>query len=320
VIAPYPDRPGERDRWILALRGPRNRLDPRRPYGSFVEKEASEAGTPVSVATLLLTNRECPWRCLMCDLWQNTLTETTEQGAIPEQLRQALVSLPPARRIKLYNAGSFFDPKAIPPADYGEIARLLDPFERVIVESHPALVGRACLAFRSLLRGELEVAIGLETVHPEVLPRLNKRMTLERFRRAAGFLRENGLALRVFVLTDLPWIPADETLSWVQRSVEFAFDSGATAVSIIATRLGNGALETLRDRGEFSLPDLRTLEAAAARALALRRGRVFADVWSLESLRRCADCFPARVERLRVMNLRQIVPPPVDCQICGGSS
>ena len=35
----------------------------------------------------------------------------------PLQIRGAIATLPPARQVKLYNAGSFFDPRAIPPAD-----------------------------------------------------------------------------------------------------------------------------------------------------------------------------------------------------------
>ena len=133
------------------------------------------------VATIFLTNRECPFRCLMCDLWRNTLTETVPAGAIPAQIDHALRSLPPARQLKLYNSGSFFDPRAIPPEDYAAIAQRANRFERLIVENHPALIGDACLRFRDLLTGRLEVAMGLETVHPEVAAALNKRMTLEQF-------------------------------------------------------------------------------------------------------------------------------------------
>ena len=48
---------------------------------------------------------------------------------------------------------------------------MLDGFERVIVESHPAFLAgvyaRAMPRFRELISGQLEVAIGLETAHPE---------------------------------------------------------------------------------------------------------------------------------------------------------
>src|SRR5919205_882799 len=144
----------ERDARIVAQRGPKNRLDPRRPYAFLVEPERSVTGEVVDVSTLFLTNRECPYRCLMCDLWRNTLDERVPAGAIPEQIRHALDRLPPARQVKLYNSGSFFDPAAIPPEDYPEIARLVAPFERVIVECHPAMLGRRCLQFQELVRGD----------------------------------------------------------------------------------------------------------------------------------------------------------------------
>ena len=117
------------DDWVVANRPPRNPVSADRPYASLVEPEPATDGGLVDVATLFLTNRECPFRCLMCDLWKNTLTESVAPGQIPEQIRRALADLPPARHLKLYNAGSFFDPRAIPPDDYAEIARLAAPFE-----------------------------------------------------------------------------------------------------------------------------------------------------------------------------------------------
>ncbi|HLN58822.1 MAG TPA: radical SAM protein [Thermoanaerobaculia bacterium] len=316
MISPYPALPAGRDRWILERRGPRNALDPRRPYAQLSEVEPDDAGEPVPVSTIFLTNRECPWHCLMCDLWRNTLVEAVAPGAIPEQIRFALSRLPAARWVKLYNAGSFFDPKAIPRADYAPVARLLSGFERVIVESHPSLVGESCFEFRDAVKGALEVAMGLETVHPKVLPLLNKGMTLEQFRRSADFLSREGISLRAFVLVGLPFSSEAESLLWACRSVEFAFDCGASVVSLIPTRAGNGALDALAERGEFSLPGLASVEDALAFGLSLRRGRVLADLWDLERLRRCAQCFGPRAERLRTMNLTQSVPPPAGCDSC----
>ena len=264
MIADFPGDPRLRDRWILDRRGPRNPVEPSRPYAAFVEEEAGESGELASVATVFLSNRECPWRCLMCDLWKNTLEEDTPPGAIPEQIRHAIAELPASRWIKLYNSGSFFDAKAIPPSDDEAIASLLAPFERVIVESHPALVGPRCERLQRLLPGRLEVAMGLETIHPEILPRLNKRMTLAQYRRATDFLNSRGIAHRAFLLVGLPWIESAEALDWALRSAAFAFDCGACAVSLIPTRSGNGAMEALQARGEFAPPRLSLLEAAAS--------------------------------------------------------
>lgn len=314
---PYPATAAERDRWILALRPEREAANPWRPVAFFLEDERADSGEIVPVATIFLTNRECPWRCLMCDLWRQTLTETVPLGAIAAQIEHALERLPPARQIKLYNSGSFFDSRAIPTRELPAIARLLRGFERVIVESHPALVKPASLAFRERIEGTLEVAMGLETAHPGILARLNKRMTLDQFAQAAALLREHSVALRTFILVKPPFLDEAAALHWAQRSLDFAADCGATAATLIPTRPGNGALELLADRGEFSPPRLATLEAAHAYGIARKRGRVFADLWDLARFSECPACFFRRETRLREMNLQQLVFDPIRCEHCG---
>jgi radical SAM enzyme (TIGR01210 family) len=305
------------DAWIEGQRPPRNPLDPSRPYLFFVEDERSREGEIVPVNTVFLTNRECPWRCLMCDLWKNTLAETVPAGAIPAQIEYALARLPDTRAIKLYNSGSFFDPRAIPLADYPAIASLLARFEHVIVECHPALIGENCLRFRDTLSGRLEVAMGLETVHPGILPRLNKRMTLEQFAEAAELLRNSAIDLRAFILVKPPFMPDAEAVYWAERSLDFAFQCSAAAASLIPTRGGNGAMETLAVAGDFEQPGIDTLEASLEYGLGLRKGRVFADLWELERLSKCGACYPARAARLQQMNLRQFVTDRIDCRACG---
>jgi archaeosine synthase beta-subunit len=310
----YPAKTAERDAWILSRRPARAIRDPYLPYQYFVEEECAIGGAVEPVATIFLTNRECPFRCLMCDLWRNTLNETVPLGAIPAQIDHALLKLPPARQLKLYNSGSFFDPQAIAPADYAAIAQRANRFERLIVENHPALTGDACLRFRDLLSGKLEIAIGLETAHAEVLAGLNKRMTLEQFSTAASFLRRNGIDLRVFILVQPPLMPAAEALEWAERSLAFAMEVGATAATLIPTRAGNGAMEALM----FAPPSLATLESAMEYGLRLEAGRVFADLWELRES--CPYCHAQRAARLRQMNLQQVVLDRIPCNHCGGVS
>ena len=313
----YPKRATERDRWILSRRPPRGSVNPDEPYAYFLEEECGAHGHAEPVAAIFLTNRECPFRCAMCDLWHNTLTESAPVGAIPRQIDLALKRLGPARSVKLYNSGSFFDPRAIPPDDYKAIAQCVRDFERVIVECHPAFVGRLCAAFRGLLNGRLEVAMGLETAHPEVLEKLNKRMTLEDFAAAAEFLLGHQIDVRAFILVQPPFMKGHEALNWAQRSLDFAFECGAAAATLIPTRGGNGAMETLAAAGEFSPPALSLLEDAAAYGIGLGRGRVFTDLWNLKRATECAACFEARVARLSEMNLRQALGGAVHCAACG---
>jgi radical SAM enzyme (TIGR01210 family) len=304
--------PGEGvDAWILRHRPARHAVDPAVAYAALVEPEHSRRGTVEDVATIFLTNRECPFRCLMCDLWKNTTTERVAPGAIPGQIRSALDRLPPATAIKLYNSGNFFDAQAIPPEDHAEIARLAAPFETVIVECHPRLVGRSCLAFRDRLRGELDVAMGLETVHPEVLPKLNKRMTLDDFARAAGFLRENSMYVRAFILLRPPFLSDDEGVEWARRSIDFAFDVGVECCAVIPTRGGNGVMELLAADGRYAPPSLEAMEDVLDYGLSRGRGRVFVDLWDIDRVSPEAPSRPARIARLADMNLTQRITPPI---------
>src|SRR6185503_13071383 len=157
------------------------------------EQERMASGEVANVATIFLTNRECPWKCLMCDLWRNTAP--VPPGSVPRQIEHALSRLPDASVLKLYNAGSFFDVGAIPRSDWRDIISLCLPFEQLVVECHPRLVGRNVLEFADMFQGQLEVAMGLETCNPVALEKLNKRITVQDFARSARFLRENKIAV-----------------------------------------------------------------------------------------------------------------------------
>lgn len=314
---PYPETARDRDRWILERRGSRAVLNPERPQAFLVEQEPAADGKLLETATIFLTNRECPFRCVMCDLWQHTLTTTVDEGAIPRQIEFALGNAGRVEQVKLYNSGSFFDPRAVPETDYPAIAEQLTAAGRVIVECHPAFLGDRVRRFRSLLPGALEIAIGLESADERVLPRLNKRMALADFSRAAEFVLNSGMDLRVFVLLAPPFLKPSEGLTSTIQSVAHAFTCGASVVSLIPTRAGNGAMEALRSLGLYQPPSLANIEACFAEAMRGKQGRLFLDLWDLEQFSVCANCLPQRRARLEAMNLRQENLPPVACHECG---
>jgi radical SAM enzyme (TIGR01210 family) len=301
------------DKWILDNRGKKNPVDPRKPTAWLVEKERTVSGEIEDTAIIFLTNMECPFHCLMCDLWKNTTDRPVPVGAIPAQIEWAMEQMPKVKHLKLYNSGSFFDERAIPVSDYGRIASLVSGFETVIVESHPKFIDESCLNFRNMLKPELQVAIGLETVHPEILRKLNKHLTLDDFRDSVCFLTKNGIRSRAFILLKPPFLSESEGIYWAKRSIDFAFNVGVECCTIIPVRAGNGAMELLMEKGDFSLPDIHSLETVLEYGIGLNAGRVFADVWDLGLFSKCNKCIDKRINRLNTMNMNQEIVDRKEC-------
>ena len=302
------------DKWIKSRRGKKNQVDPLKPYACLIEKEHTISGNVEDVATIFLTNKECPFTCLMCDLWKNTTDYRVPPGNIPNQIEWAISRMPPVQHIKLYNSGNFFDVQAIPQEDYKDIARLLRGFNTVIVESHPKLISQKSLEFRDLLESELEIAIGLETIHPEVLPLLNKQMGTDDFKQSVKYLLKNEIRSRAFILLRPPYLSEAEGIEWAKKSIDFAFECGVECCVVIPTRQGNGALEELEKQGHFSLPAIHSLEEVLDYGLGLKAGRIFADLWDIELFSTCDTCLLQRRKRLEACNLQQHIMEPISCR------
>ncbi len=268
---------------------------------------------------MFLAGAECPFTCAFCDLWQWTIDGPTPPGALTLQLEKVLRELggDSPERLKLYNASNFFDRHAVPDQDLVEISELAKKFPGLTVESHASTVGPRTLDFARRFGGRLEVAMGLETIHPVASAHLNKRLDLARFDQAARFLGENDIDLRVFVLLGAPYIDPSESVEWTVRSVEYGVDRGASVVSIIPIRGGNGEMERLLELGLFTPPSLAQLEETLERCLAFPECVVTADLWDAARLAGCDRCKTDRIDRLRCLNLSGRSEEDVSCGKCG---
>jgi radical SAM enzyme (TIGR01210 family) len=309
------------DRRIRSLRPPKGRVDPYTADGKLLEEERRPDGSIERALTVFLTGAECPFTCSFCDLWRWTINGPTPTGALTRQLESVLQALegPIPDRLKLYNASNFFDQQAVPSEDLPGIARLAGSFAAITVESHANTIGARTLAFARQVSGRLEVAVGLETIHPIAAAQLNKRLDLARFDWAARFLSENGIDLRVFVLLGLPYVHADESVAWTVRSAAYAVERGASVVSIIPVRAGNGELERLQGLGHFVPPTLSQLEEALDLCLQFTSTVVTADLWDVDLLPACEHCRSERIERLRRLNLTGRAEPRIECPMCGAA-
>jgi hypothetical protein len=98
--------------------------------------------------------------------------------------------------------------------------------------------------------------------------------------------------------------------------VEYAARCGASVVSIIPVRGGNGEMERLAELGHFTTPTLAELEQALDLCVGWEETAVTADLWDVERLVSCAHCRDERIERMRRINVTGRAEPRVRCGLC----
>lgn len=288
--------------------------NPFEPVAAFHESELGSDGRMLDTATILIANRECPFRCIYCDLWKHTLDTPTPVGAVPQQIATAFEQLGRSEfeQVKLYNAGNWFDGQAIPKRDHIAIADLLQSCERVVIENHPKLCDERVLAFRDLVPGKLEIALGVETVDDAILRRLDKSLTLADSELAIEFLRRHAIDVRAFLLFPPPYQTGDIVTPAV-HAVEWCLARETTAVVLIPLRVDSGIMPQLVSEGVARKPLLEEIESVAAHfsnGTGARLGRVFIDLWDADQHFRAEPNFETRLARLRRFNETQVFDGP----------
>jgi archaeosine synthase beta-subunit len=295
---------------ILEFRGPK-RLpsDHATPYVT-TELEPGPNGRAQSATTVFLTGKECPFRCMMCDLWKYTTDHATPAGSLVDQLAAVLPEIQHRDTIKLYNASNFFDPQAVPTSDLPVLARMVADFHTVVVENHPKLVGPAASEFAAQLNGRLQIALGLETADDSLLQQLNKKMQVADYDQACRRLKKGGLQVRTFVLLPAPGVPRAAMRSHTLATVRHALEQGSDVTSLIPLRGGNGVMDHLIASGQVLLPDVDVLIDTFTEAVRLGRTTgsgqaVLLDLWDLEKFARPGLDVATLRHQLQAINLSQ---------------
>ena len=181
------------------------------------------------------------------------------------------------------------------------------------VESHPRLVGERTWRFRDRLAPSLEVAMGLETAHPDALARLNKGCTSTTSPPRRAALAAHGVGLRVFLLVHPPFVPRDERTPWLLRSIDVGdrrrrvrdrADPDPRRHAARWRRWPAAGAVRAAVAGRRSKTRRRSAIGSRGRS----RARVLADLWDLAAFAACAACLEARRARLLRLNLEQRVP------------
>lgn len=313
----HPDSRTTISRSVSSFRTDKNPVVLNKPYGFFREFEWVNARQRRSISTLLITNRECPWRCTMCDLWKNTTDAPVGAPEIISQIQFGISKLPSSDWIKIYNSGSFFDLKAIPRDAWKPIAKMCHDYSHLIVENHPRLVSNKILEFQSYLKPSLEIAMGLETANEEILKKLNKGFTLTDFRKSCNFLRKANIKIRAFILIAPPWTQShSQAVNDVISSCKFAEECGIDQISLIPTRGDSGFMKKLQLSGEFIPFHSELIEDAFDGAITSFTNRCHLDTWDLNKFFDCHSCKTERISRIERINQHQSISQRISCSDC----
>lgn len=270
-------------------------------------------GAPRPIGTVYLRNGACPFSCVYCALYRQAGPAPCTGVEIAAQIRSARSRLPPVTAIKLYNGSSLFEPRSIRQTaeDLRSIAAAVEDLDLVVVEARAENAHRA-LDFAPLLRGRLEVAIGLEVADDALLLRLGKPTSLRRFREAATLLEEAGILLRAFVLVQPPFVAGEEARRLALATFDFARGCGARVVSLLPVVSEHAPMETLRAEGSFAEISVEAYFDVVADCVRSGGAIVLVETAALDRLPGCPSCRARRAEALSALNASGSLPA-VDC-------
>lgn len=132
--------------------------------------------------------------------------------------------------VNLYNSGSFFADREIPPDVRDHVLTYVGQagLRRVLVESRPEHVSADKLRIAKHLLGacELDVGIGLESANDHVRETLiNKGFSLDEFERSVQIIGQSGACLLAYVLIKPPGLSEAESIADAVESARYVFET-----------------------------------------------------------------------------------------------
>ncbi len=266
------------------------KMDPSRPVHVSLQKEIGYDKKIKKTLEIILTTTRCPFRCLMCGYYKDTIPDSPDPEQIIQQVEKAIKKFPEFEQVKIFNSGNFFDKKAIPPDVQVRLFKMLEDADLVTIENRAEYVNeRALDEFKSRVNVPIEVAMGLEIADRNKLDIINKHMNLEKFAESARLLRKFGFKSKAYILVKPPFTNEKSALELGLKTIDFAEEIGINTITLIPTRVMDRTMAILRDKGYFSPPSEELMHVLAVEALKRAFERVFVDVdfrWRNPDLKR----------------------------------
>lgn len=216
--------------------------------GVYEIREGFFKGRRIKRLIIYMRSHGCEWMlnnpnggCTMC----GHLAGTSQGEDIPAELyiKQfddiiSYINLDNIPMICIYNAGSFFNDKEMPPTVREHIYRKLaaiKSIETIIFESRPEYISSDKMeTMRRLLPNHrIEIGIGLETTNDYIrFMCLNKGFAIDEFKKVIPVLKQYDIQFLAYILLKPPFVNEKTAIEDAISSINWAFKNGVDVVSL----------------------------------------------------------------------------------------
>ncbi|MGD0057409.1 MAG: archaeosine biosynthesis radical SAM protein RaSEA [Methanomassiliicoccales archaeon] len=264
------------------------------PLAVWKEEDVIE-GRRVKAFVTILRTTGCWWSrergCTMCG-YNLASEEHIGLQELRMQLEKVLTSYSGEEMVKIYNSGSFLDPREIPLEFRQDILNKFEKARRILFETRPEFVTEETL--NQFPADRISVAIGLESGNDDVLKScIRKGLTVDQYVTAAKLLNRKRIPLRTYLLLKPPFLTERQAVEDAKRSASFA-SRLSESVSINPLNVQKGTLvEELWRRGDYRPPWLWSLVEVLKSRKGCNESRIFSSPsggGTPRGIHNCANC------------------------------
>lgn len=171
---------------------------------------------------IFLRSGKCAWgKCIFCG-WGKYEYNKMSLHELKDKIDKELK--PGTKTLKIFNSGSFLDEKQITRAFRSYLVKKCEQLgvKKLFIESRTEFVDRTLVEDMKSDKVKIYIGIGLEVADDKLLKKIEKGLTVEKYIKAAEFLRENDFGVRSYVLVNAPYTDQKSLDKTVELALKYS--------------------------------------------------------------------------------------------------
>jgi radical SAM enzyme (TIGR01210 family) len=265
---------------------------------------------------IILRTQGCTWAhasgCSMCGYFTDSYWNATTDHQIETQFQTAMQRYQNEPIIKIFNSGSFFDPKEIPPRLQKKILTTINKTtKKIVVESRPEYITNHAVNSlqKDISPSKIEVGIGLESANDLIRTHaINKGFLFKDYQKAAAILKKRDIGIKTYLLIKPPLLTEYEAIQDTLETIQKIKDISTTISFNPCNVQRHTAVEYLWRRHNYRPPWLWSIIDILKKSSQLTSGRLQCDIvggGSKRGAHNCPNCNSTCLNAIRQFSLTQ---------------